>query len=146
MACPTCANSLPDGSVFCARCGWSAYAAPADSWGGPPTPGYAPTANGGPYAMPYGAPPRRTNGMAIGSLCTSVGAAVLAMATCGLGAFIAPVGAILGHVALNQMKGTDEEGRGMALAGVIVGWVLTGLAVIGLIVVIAIIAASDTST
>jgi hypothetical protein len=84
--------------------------------------------------------------MAIGSLCTSVGAAVLAMATCGLGAVIAPVGAILGHVALNQIKRTDEEGRGMALAGVIVGWALTALAIIGVIVVIALVAASDTST
>ncbi len=145
MACPTCANELPDGSVFCARCGWSAYSPPADGWGGSPA-GYAsPAPPGGPYAMPYGVPPRRTNGLAIGSLCTSVGAAVLAMATCGLGAVIAPVGAILGHVALGQIKRTDEEGRGMALAGVIVGWVLTALAVIGVIVFIAILAASDTT-
>lgn len=42
-------------------------------------------------------------------------------------AFLAPlVGAILGHVALSQITRRGEQGRGLALAGIIVGWVLTG--------------------
>lgn len=41
-------------------------------------------------------------------------------------ALLAPlVGAILGHVALSQITRRGEQGRGLALAGIIVGWVLT---------------------
>jgi hypothetical protein len=39
----------------------------------------------------------------------------------------APVGAILGHVARKQIRQTGEQGEGMALAGIIVGWILTGI-------------------
>ena len=39
-----------------------------------------------------------------------------------------PVGAIVcGHVALAQIRRTGEQGHGLALAGTILGWVLTGL-------------------
>ena len=36
------------------------------------------------------------------------------------------VGVILGHIALGQIKRTGEKGRGMALAGVIIGWISIG--------------------
>ncbi len=39
----------------------------------------------------------------------------LSLASCG------PVGLILGIVSLNQIKTSGEQGRGMALAGVIIG-------------------------
>lgn len=43
-------------------------------------------------------------------------------------AFFFPLlGAIFGHVAMSQIKTTGEEGSGLALAGIIVGWVFTGL-------------------
>lgn len=45
---------------------------------------------------------------------------------CGATGF---VGAIMGHIARKQIKQTGEQGDGMALAGIIVGWVGTGLAV-----------------
>jgi peptidyl-prolyl cis-trans isomerase B (cyclophilin B) len=62
----------------------------------------------------YYAPP--TNTMAIVSLIL---------------AFIVPIaGAIVGHIAINQIKRTGEGGHGLALAGVIVGWVYTGLTVL----------------
>jgi len=32
------------------------------------------------------------------------------------------VGAILGHVALGQIKKNGEAGSGMAIAGIIIGW------------------------
>ena len=51
-----------------------------------------------------------------------------------LAIFFPIVGAIVGHVALSQIKKTGEEGRGIALAAVIVGWTLTGLAIIAVIV------------
>jgi uncharacterized protein YacL len=59
---------------------------------------------------------------------------VLAIVGLILAIFFPVVGAIVGHVALSQIKKTGEEGRGIALAAVIVGWTLTGLAIIGLIV------------
>jgi hypothetical protein len=59
---------------------------------------------------------------------------VLAIVGLILAIFFPIVGAIVGHVALGQIKKTGEEGRGLALAAVIVGWTLTGLAIIGIIV------------
>ncbi|MEV0269117.1 DUF4190 domain-containing protein [Hamadaea sp. NPDC050747] len=38
---------------------------------------------------------------------------------------LAPIGAILGHFALRQMKGREQTGRGMARAAVILGWTFT---------------------
>jgi hypothetical protein len=43
----------------------------------------------------------------------------------------APVGAVLGHVARKQIKERGEQGEGMALAGIIVGWIITGLGLLG---------------
>jgi len=86
----------------------------------------------------------KTNGMAIASLCTSIGAAVLTLVTCGLGAVVAPVGAVLGHLSLGQIRRTGEQGRGMALAGVIVGWAITALAVVGVVIFVLVLAGSET--
>lgn len=53
----------------------------------------------------------------------------------GLLTFItAPIGAILGHVSLSQIKKTGQSGRGLALGGVIAGWVITVLWVISLVI------------
>ena len=50
-------------------------------------------------------------------------------------AFFFPIiGAILGHVALGQIKKTGESGRGLALAGIIIGWSVTALALIAFFV------------
>ncbi|NUR73885.1 MAG: DUF4190 domain-containing protein [Hamadaea sp.] len=38
---------------------------------------------------------------------------------------LAPVGAILGHLSLRQLKGREQTGRGMARAAVILGWTFT---------------------
>jgi hypothetical protein len=51
--------------------------------------------------------------------------AALVCAVIGLG----PIGAILGHVARKQIRETGEQGDGMALAGIIVGWITTGIVV-----------------
>ncbi|WNG95050.1 peptidylprolyl isomerase [Mycobacterium sp. ITM-2016-00318] len=69
---------------------------------------------------PYGYPrPRPTNGMAIASLiCAFV---------------FAPLGIIFGHVSLSQIKRTGEEGHGLAIAGLIISYLIT----IGTIVVLA---------
>lgn len=53
----------------------------------------------------------------------------------GLLTFItAPIGAILGHVSRSQIKKTGQSGRGLALGGVIAGWVITVLWVISLVI------------
>jgi hypothetical protein len=82
-----------------------------------PTSGYVAP----PAAYPgYGyAGPAKTNGLAIAALvCALVG-----LFTC----LPATVGAILGHVARRQIRERGEDGDGLALAGIIVGWIVTAL-------------------
>lgn len=67
----------------------------------------------------YGPPPKGTNVLAIVSLVC----AVSGVFTC----ISAPVGAVLGHVARRQIAQNGEQGAGLALAGIITGWALTGL-------------------
>ncbi|GGC52716.1 DUF4190 domain-containing protein [Hoyosella rhizosphaerae] len=74
-----------------------------------------------PYGY-YGAPPP-TNGMAIASLVTSL----TSLVCCGLFAF---VGIILGVMARKQIRQTGERGDGLAIAGIVVGSILTGLIVL----------------
>jgi hypothetical protein len=76
---------------------------------------YAPPGFGPTYVQPVLVSPP-TNGMAI---------AALVCAVLGLG----PIAAILGHVARRQIRETGEQGDGLALAGIIVGWVTTGIVV-----------------
>lgn len=54
----------------------------------------------------------------------------LAIVSLVVALFVPLVGAILGHVAMGQIKKTGEQGRGIALAGVIIGWVFTALAIL----------------
>ncbi len=75
---------------------------------GPPPPygAYPP-----PYD-PYGYPrPRPTNGMAIASLvCAFV---------------FAPLGIVFGHMSLAQIRRTGEEGHGLAVAGLVISYLIT---------------------
>lgn len=73
-----------------------------------------------PYGGGYYQPPRGTNGLAIASLIISCVSFFFCMPASALGA-------ILGHVARNQIKDSGEEGDGLALAGIIVGWIVFGL-------------------
>jgi hypothetical protein len=119
------------------------------NWSDPSWPGESPAhkGTGTPYPDPsayqagyagYGyAAHRPTNGLAIASLVCSLAG----IATC----LSAPVGAILGHVARRQIRERGEAGDGMALAGIIIGWILTGLglALIAVYVILIIIAVND---
>jgi Domain of unknown function (DUF4190) len=88
------------------------------------------------YGYPY-APPRSTNGLAVASLITSV--VGLATFLCyGLGIFAGVVGAILGHVARRQIRSTGQEGAGLALAGIIVGWIGAAMGVLGALLLVAV--------
>ncbi|WP_230686414.1 DUF4190 domain-containing protein [Catellatospora vulcania] len=80
-----------------------------------------------PYGQqpPYGGypPARPQNSMALVALILSL---------VGLMTWItAPIGAILGHSAMKQIRQTGEDGEGMAKAAIIVGWIITGLGIIG---------------
>ena len=87
--------------------------------------GAAPTAPPAPPAYvpyPYGVPAQRTNVLAIVALVASCAGLLIAPA--------AIAGVITGHIALSQIKRTAENGRGMALAGVIIGYCLLALSIL----------------
>ncbi len=70
-------------------------------------------------------PPGRTNGLAIASLA------------CGLAQFafgpLATIPAIvLGHMARSQIRRTGDQGAGLALAGLVLGW---GAVILGIVLI-----------
>lgn len=100
---------------------------------------------GSPYSQGYGPalkPP--AEGLAIASLVISC-IAVAAVCASGVGGFLGIVGAIMGHVARRRIRANGLSGNGMALTGVIIGWVATALALATLAFIIFAIA-SDTGT
>lgn len=110
------------------------YPAPPAYPGAQPPAAQAPAGYGQPagYGAPYGyaAYPAaaRTNALAITSLVSSV--AGLALSWTGVFLLGLIVGIVTGHIALSQIARTGEKGRGMALAGLIIGWASVGLGVL----------------
>ncbi|GIF24333.1 hypothetical protein BJ973_007812 [Actinoplanes tereljensis] len=89
-----------------------------------------------PPVNPYGyPPPQQTEGLAIASLVVSC-AAVLGLCFYGFGAILGIVGAILGHVARKRIARDGSGGAGMALAGIIVGWIVTALVGLGVAAIV----------
>lgn len=84
-----------------------------------PQPVYQQPAYGYPAAPP-------TNTLAVVSLVASLATLVLGVT--------AIVGVITGHMALGQIKRTGEGGRGMAVAGLIIGYVFVGFGVLAIVV------------
>lgn len=116
-------------------------------YGGPPPPPPPPYGYGAPPPMypgaydPYQAyPARATNSLAVASLVTAITGVVLGIPLavfCYIGWVIPVTAAVLGAVALNQIKVSGQQGRGMALAGVIIGSVTAGLLVLVMVIVAA---------
>ena len=104
--------------------GWGAPPPGAPGWGAPP-PGYAP--------MPY--PGRPTNQLAIAAL-------VCGCAQLFFWVFTGIPAVILGHIARRQIRETGENGDGMALTGLILGYVGIGLSVILAVIFILIVVAA----
>jgi hypothetical protein len=102
------------------------YNAPGPAAYGQPAPGYGQPAAG--YGQPVAG---KTNTLAIVSLVASIAGIVILW---GIGSIAA---VICGHISLNQIKKTGEQGRGMALAGLIIGYAGIVLAIIGVIVAVA---------
>jgi hypothetical protein len=94
-----------------------------------------------PYGQPYGQqsyppqpygygypPPRRTNGLAIASMVLGI------VWIYWLGSVLALV---FGYVARKQIRERGESGDGMAIAGIVLGWVGVGLGLLGIVAGIA---------
>jgi hypothetical protein len=114
------------------------YGYPPPPYGGPPGflghPGY-PVA---PYYDPYHGyqgSQQQTNGLAVGSLITSLAGVVGTLVLGPLGVLICIVAIVLGVVALSQIKRTHQQGRGLAIAGVAIGSIMPILTLVGLMFV-----------
>ena len=101
-----------------------------------PTP-YAQQPTAQPYTQPYaqGTAPAPYNVLAIVSLVV----AIVGFAWLSLGAVI------MGHLALSQIKKTGQQGRGLALAGTIVGYagILTTIIIVIFWIIFAVVLASS---
>ena len=90
---------------------------PPAGWGGPP-----------PGTIYPGAPGTRTSGLAVASLVTGL----------FFWCWVIPgiVSIVLGHLALESIddSGGAKRGRGMAIAGIVLGWV--GIGIVGLLVLV----------
>src|SRR6185503_15219429 len=96
--------------------------------------GYPPPYPGYPAYDPYRAgKPLGTNGKAIASLVTAIGGLVF----CGLPSI---AGLILGIIAMRECKRTGQDGYGLALAGTIVGALVTVMIALYFVFVIGIAA------
>jgi hypothetical protein len=101
------------------------------------TPGYG-------YGYSYGPPTPRTNGLAIASLVCSI-------VSLGCGGIVLSIPAVvMGHLARRSIRdsGGTEQGDGMALAGLIIGYIVSALTVLLIIfyVVIVVAAVGSSST
>ncbi|WP_372593390.1 DUF4190 domain-containing protein [Actinotalea sp.] len=77
------------------------------------------------YAQPYAAPGTPTNTMAIVSLISGIAGATVIF-------FVGSIVAIItGHMARKQIAASGEQGSGMAVAGLVLGYVVVGLTVLG---------------
>lgn len=104
--CLYCRNEIGM-AAFCPNCGRQ-QSAPGMPAPGMTQPGYAPPrASGG------------TNGMAIASLVTAF--------------LCTPLAIVFGHIALSQINRTGEGGRGLATAGLVLGYVFLGIGVLVLL-------------
>lgn len=101
MFCPGCGNSVPDGSSFCNVCGTAIAPAMVSSSTSAPSP------------PPVAAP--QTSGKSIASLIF------------GLFSFLFPaavVAIVMGHISLSEINKSAGRitGRGMAIAGLVLGY------------------------
>jgi hypothetical protein len=91
-----------------------------------------------PPMAPYGympvAQPQRTNSLAVGSLICGIGQIFV-----WTPASIAAV--IMGHIARRQIKQNGETGDGMAVAGLVLGWIGIALSLLFLFIIIVAVAA-----
>jgi hypothetical protein len=135
MSCTRCGAALTPGAKFCPACG---KAVPPEATSAIPAPGgpapagmagFVPVPQQLPGAAPVGAAvpiPKSTNGLAIASMVLGI------VWIYWLGSILA---LIFGYVAKGQIDRSEgrQGGRGMAIAGIVLGWVGIGMMVLGVI-------------
>jgi len=134
--CTNCGAAIATGT-FCTTCGTPVGEAPAQTSASPVSPAASSPAAADPSSA-YQAlnvvkqPPASINTLAIVALVTSL-----------LGVHLA--GIICGHIALNQIKTTGEGGRGLALAGLIIGYIFMAIVILIILALFSAFAASTGS-
>src|SRR3984957_19613734 len=130
--CQKCGNQIGPSSQFCDKCGTPAAAvapSPAGAVGQPPYPVQA--VPGGPPPPGAGPPPvgQTTNGLSVASMVLGI------VWVFGIGSILA---VIFGFVARKQIKdsGGRQSGSGMALAGIILGFVGIASLILWIVLVI----------
>jgi hypothetical protein len=93
-------------------------------WQSPPPPG--PYVQGGSWPQMAG---RRTNSLAIAALCCAIGQLIA-------GPFAGIAAIVLGVMSLRQIQASGEDGRGMAMTGLVLG--IVGLIVFVLLIIFAV--------
>jgi hypothetical protein len=92
----------------------------------PPAPQYQQSYPPPPYPYPYPYPPQQTtNGMAIASMVLGI------LWLYWIGSILA---LIFGYVARDQIRRNGQAGDGMAIAGIVLGWVGIGVLTAGLVI------------
>lgn len=126
MNCTNCGTALSTGTSFCSNCGTPATPSTQTA-----APQYAPQpvpASNYAYSQQPTAP---TEGLAIASLIVSLATLLFT------GGVLSFVGAILGHIALSNIKKTGKGGRGMAIAGIAVGWAASAFWIVAAVLIFA---------
>jgi Domain of unknown function (DUF4190) len=81
---------------------------------------------------------RRTNSLAIAALCCAIGQAVA-------GPFAGIAAIVLGAMSLKQIRLSGEDGRGMAMTGLVLGVIGTVISVLVIVFVVAIFSRAASS-
>jgi hypothetical protein len=89
-----------------------------------------------PYAGPPPVGPPPTNGLAIASLVCGIGQLV-ALFPAGIAAIV------LGHMARRRIRETGEQGDGMAVAGLVLGYIGTAAAVLLVLLIVLVISVTS---
>jgi Domain of unknown function (DUF4190) len=115
---------ITPGAKFCPACGSPSGLSTAAT---DALPGYLPVPEKQPGAqLPAAAPPKSTNGLAIASMVLGI------LWVYWIGSILA---LIFGYVAKGQIDaaGGTQGGRGMAIAGIVLGWVGIGVLMLGIV-------------
>lgn len=146
--CHRCGTKQLAGSDFCAECGTALAPERARQLLRPPAPG-TPLQTPALAAIPAPTGPSvagtGTNGLAIASFVVSICSPFTMLGIGPLAILPAIVGVILGHVSMSQLKRQPQNGRGFAIAGLIIGYLTIVVCIVVVILLILAISAFNNS-